>query len=73
MDKETFFKLVGLLGMNYNELSAESGYSVNTINSIRNGRLKVSARMEQFIKLKLMQMAANKDPALEFIFQTLGK
>lgn len=73
MDKETFFKLVGLLGLTYNELSAESGYSVNTINSIRNGRLKVSARMEQFIKLKIQQMAANNDPALEFIFQTLGK
>lgn len=73
MDKETFFKLVGLLGLTYNELSAESGYSVNTINSIRNGRLKVSPRMEQFIKLKIQQMAANNDPALEFIFQTLGK
>ena len=73
MDKETFFKLVGLLGLTYNELSAESGYSVNTINSIRNGRLKVSARMEQFLKLKIQQMAANNDPALEFIFQTLGK
>ena len=73
MDKETFFKLVGLLGLTYNELSAESGYSVNTINSIRNGRLKVSPRMEQFIRLKIQQMAANNDPALEFIFQTLGK
>lgn len=73
MDKETFFKLVGLLGLTYNELSAESGYSVNTINSIRNGRLKVSPRMEQFIKLKIQQMASNNDPALEFIFQTLGK
>ena len=73
MDKETFFKLVGLLGLTYNELSAESGYSVNTINSIRNGRLKVSPRMEQFIKLKIQQMAANNDPALEFIFETLGR
>lgn len=73
MDKETFFKLVGLLGLTYNELSAESGYSVNTINSIRNGRLKVSPRLEQFIKLKIQQMAANNDPAIEFIFQTLGK
>ena len=73
MEKETFFKLVGLLGMTYNELSAESGYSVQTINSVRNGRLKVSARLEQFIKLKIQQMAANKDPALNFIFETLGR
>ena len=73
MEKETFFKLVGLLGMTYNELSAESGYSVQTINSVSNGRLKVSARLEQFIKLKIQQMAANKDPALDFIFETLGR
>ena len=73
MDKETLDKLCGLLGMTHKQLAEESGYSLDTINSIFYGRLKVSARLEQFLKLKLMQMAANKDPALEFIFQTLGK
>lgn len=60
-------------GMTHKQLAEESGHSLNTINSIFYGRLKVSARLEQFLKLKLMQMAANNDPALEFIFQTLGK
>lgn len=73
MDKETLGKLCGLLGMTHKQLAEESGYSLNTINCIFYGRLKVSARLEQFLKLKLMQMAANNDPALEFIFQTLGK
>lgn len=71
MDKETLGKLCGLLGMTHKQLAEESGYSLDTINSIFYGRLKVSARLEQF--LKLMQMSANNDPALEFIFQTLGK
>lgn len=73
MDKETLDKICGLLGMTHKQLAEESGYSLDTINSIFYGRLKVSTRLEQFLKLKLMQMAANNDPALEFIFQTLGK
>lgn len=73
MDKETLDKLCGLLGMTHKQLAEESGYSLDTINSIFYGRLKVSARLEQFLKLKLMQMAANKDPALDFIFETLGR
>lgn len=73
MDKETLGKLCGLLGMTHKQLAEESGYSLDTINSIFYGRLKVSARLEQFLKLKLMQMAANKDPALDFIFETLGR
>lgn len=73
MDKETLDKLCGLLGMTHKQLAEESGYSLDTINSIFYGRLKVSARLEQFLKLKLMQMAANNDPALDFIFETLGR
>lgn len=66
MDNVSFSKIVGILGLNYNELAEISGYSVESIRSMSSGRRKVSPRIEQFLFSMIVERKS--DPAIQFVF-----
>ena len=65
MDKDTFFKLAGLLDMSYKQLAEESGYSYSTIQAVKSGNRPVSKRLEAFITQKLLM--SKDDEAIETV------
>lgn len=72
MEKETAQKICHLLGLTYNDLAEQSGYSEGAVRSYMSGVRKVSEKMQDFFAQKLREKAAEGDETLLFIAATLG-
>ncbi|MGN1394286.1 MAG: helix-turn-helix domain-containing protein [Succinivibrionaceae bacterium] len=73
MDRESIQKLTRVLGLTYQELADESGYSVKTIESYMSGARKPSLKIEDFLRTRLKEQFENGDETLKFIIDVLCK
>lgn len=72
MEKETAQKICHLLGLTYNDLAEQSGYSEGAVRSYMNGTRKVSEKMQDFFAQKLREKTAAGDETLLFIAAALA-
>ena len=70
MTKETLQKITHLLGLSYQELAAESGYSFATIDSYMKGTRKPSEKIQRFLQKKVHDAYVSKDEAIVFLIES---